>query len=94
VKAVKRATTAELQQLYQALAALCDPRDIEALLADMCTIREIDEMAGRLNVANLLASEQSYTTITEKTGASATTIARVAKALNYGAGGYRRVLGE
>jgi TrpR-related protein YerC/YecD len=88
----KRADASELDYLCQALAGLTDPDDIANLLSDMCTIREIDEMAQRLSVARLLDSDTSYLEITKKTGVSATTIARVAKALNYGAGGYRRVL--
>ena len=94
MKANKRASTAELSYLYQALASLDDPGDIARLLEDMCTIREIDEMSQRLNVARLLAEDLSYAAITKKTGVSTTTIARVAKALNYGADGYRRVLGQ
>jgi TrpR-related protein YerC/YecD len=58
----------------------------------MCTIREVEEMSQRLEVARLLSESEPYTSITEKTGASATTIARVAKSLNYGAGGYLHVL--
>ena len=38
------------------------------------------------------AAGEHYTAIQEATGASATTISRVSKALNYGADGYKRVL--
>ena len=88
----KRATPAELALLYRSLAALTDEQVVAALLEDMCTIREIDEMAQRLYVAKLLENDHSYLDISELTGASATTIARVSKALHYGAGGYRSVL--
>ena len=91
---LKRATPEELELLYRALANQNDVQVIAALLEDMCTIREIHEMAQRLTVAKLLAEEQSYNMITEETGASATTIARVSKALNYGAGGYEIVLAQ
>ncbi|MCL1891253.1 MAG: YerC/YecD family TrpR-related protein [Coriobacteriia bacterium] len=88
----KPATPQDLKRLYRALASLANEQAVAALLEDICTIREIDEMAQRLFVAQLLAEEHSYTYISEQTGASATTIARVSKALNHGAGGYRRVL--
>jgi TrpR-related protein YerC/YecD len=91
-KKVRPATAEQLDQLYAALARLKEPVDIAALLEDMCTIREVEEMAQRLEVARLLTEQASYTAITELTGASATTIARVAKALNHGAGGYEKVL--
>ncbi|MCL2528897.1 MAG: YerC/YecD family TrpR-related protein [Coriobacteriia bacterium] len=92
-KSVRPATQLELERLYAALAELDDPLDIAALLADMCTIREVEEMSQRLEVARLLSIGEPYTTITEKTGASATTIARVSKSLYHGAAGYARVLG-
>ena len=88
----KRASKSELQRLYQAFAALSNPDDIKALMEDICTIREIDEMAQRLDVAFRLDGGESYNSIQESTGASATTIARVSKCLNYGAQGYRRVI--
>ena len=91
-KSVRKATDEELQRLYEALASLDDPNDIAALLVDMCTIREVEEMSQRLEVARLLSLGEPYVAITEKTGASATTIARVSKALYYGASGYTRVL--
>ena len=91
-KSVRPATDSELQRLYAAFAGLGKPEEIAALLEDMCTIREIEEMSQRLEVARLLHEKEPYTAITEKTGASATTIARVAKSLNYGADGYTKVL--
>ena len=46
----------------------------------------------RLPSAQLLKSQATYTEIVEKTGVSTATIGRVNRALNYGAGGYQRVL--
>ena len=88
----KRATPEELELLYRTLAAQTDTQVIAALLEDMCTIREINEMAQRLTLAKYLAAERSYNSISEETGASATTIARVSKALHYGKGGYKIAL--
>jgi TrpR-related protein YerC/YecD len=85
----KRASDAELQRLYRAFAEPKTPEQVEALMEDLCTIREVHEMAQRLTVAFMLDAGESYATIEKKTGASATTIARVSKCLNHGAGGYR-----
>jgi len=82
----------EIRTLCATFAAIDDPDKISALLEDCCTIREVHEMAQRLRVAQLLSQGVSYALIQEQTGASATTIARVSKSLNYGAGGYRYVL--
>jgi len=89
-----RLRTDEVESLLSALLALEDADEAYALLVDLCTVREIQEMAQRLEVAKLLAAGEHYSAIQEATGASATTIARVSKALNYGADGYRRVLGR
>ncbi len=89
--------TKEVEDLLQVLAALDDTDHIFALLEDLFTIREIKETSQRLAVARLLSAGRSYASIEEATGASATTIARVSKCLNYGAGGYAHafeVLGE
>ncbi len=88
----KRASDLELQRLYRAFATLDDPAEIQALMDDLCTIREVDEMAQRLDVAFRLDTGESYTAIQEQTGVSAATIARVSKCLNYGSQGYRRVI--
>ena len=88
----KHVSFEELQRLYTTIAHIDDPTQIQALMEDLCTIREVNEMAQRLTVAFMLNAGESYTVIQEKTGASATTIARVSKCLNYGTGGYRAVI--
>ncbi|MDP2401964.1 MAG: YerC/YecD family TrpR-related protein [Actinomycetota bacterium] len=88
----ERLRTAEVDELLRALLALDDADEAFAFLQDICTIREIQDMAQRLQVAALLAAGEHYSQIQELTGASATTISRVSKALNYGADGYRTVL--
>jgi len=88
----KRASAEEMNRLFQAFADTSKPDEIQAFMDDLCTIKELHDMAQRLNVAYMLDSGESYVAIQEKTGASATTIARVSKCLNYGAGGYRLVI--
>jgi len=87
-----RLRTREVDELLSALLTIESPEDAYAFLLDLCTVREIQEMAQRLEVARLLSEGEHYTAIQESTGASATTISRVSKALNYGADGYKRVL--
>lgn len=84
--------TPEVEALLRLLATTTDPDDIFNLLQDLCTIREITDMSQRLEVARLLAAKVSYTEIQNRTGASSTTISRVSKCLNYGAGGYARAV--
>ena len=87
-----RVRTPEVNELLAALLAVETADEAFALLQDLCTIREIHDMAQRLHVARLLAAGEHYSAIQELTGASATTISRVSKALNYGADGYAAIL--
>ena len=80
--------TPEVDALLEVFAHVTNPDDIFKLFEDLLTVREIKDTSQRLDVARMLKAGKSYTAIEQKTGASATTIARVSKALNYGAGGY------
>lgn len=84
--------TPEVDDLLEVLVSIGDKDELFALFEDLFTIREIKETSQRLSVARLLDEGKPYTAIAEATGASATTIARVSKALNYGSGGYRFAL--
>lgn len=87
-----RLRTPEVEALLEAFVTLDDPEEVFAFLQDVCTIREILDMAQRLAVARLLAQGVHYARIQELTGASSTTISRVSRCLNYGEGGYRRII--
>lgn len=89
-----RLRTPEVEALLRALLALEDADEAYAFLQDVCTIREIQDLAQRLAVARMLAAGEHYTHIQEVTGASTTTISRVSRSLNYGADGYTRVIGR
>ena len=89
-----RVRTPEVDELLRGLLLLGTEDEAYALLLDLCTIREIQDMAQRLQVARMLAAGEHYSAIQVTTGASATTISRVSKSLNYGADGYARVLGK
>ena len=89
-----RVRTREVDDLVKSFLSLQSADEGYALLTDLCTIREIQDMAQRLEVARMLDAGEHYTAIQETTGASATTISRVSKSLHYGADGYARVLGR
>ena len=80
--------------LAQAILALNSEEDCYRLFEDLFTIREIQDLGQRLEVARLLQNQSTYTEIVEKTGVSTATIGRVNRALNYGAGGYQLVLSK
>lgn len=82
--------TREVEDLLKVLAGITNKDDMFALLEDLFTVREIKDTSQRLEVACMLRDGKSYAVIEQETGASATTIARVSKALNYGADGYKK----
>ena len=84
--------TASRNKLYQAVLNLQTLEECEQFFEDLCTIREITDMAQRLEAAVLLDRKVSYQTIAKQVGISTATIGRVSKCLNYGAGGYRLAL--
>lgn len=78
--------------LCDALVALSSREECYAFLEDACTIKEVLDIAQRLEVAKMLAQGVSYAVISKQTGASTATISRVSKAYEYGSGGYQLVL--
>lgn len=61
-------------------------------LRDVATLSEMRALSERLECAKLLAQGLSYREVASRTGASTTTVTRVAAFLENGAGGYRKVL--
>ena len=78
--------------LLRAIFTLVNEQECEDVFSDLCAVREIQEMAQRLEVARLLAKGLVYADISKETGASTTTISRVNRSINYGAGGYSAVI--
>ena len=82
----------ERQRLVAALCSLQTPQEVEALLTDLLTSREIEDLSQRLEVATMLSRGHSYLDVSRATGVSSTTVSRVSKCLNGAVGGYRLVL--
>ena len=82
----------EFNELYNAILSLKTNQDCRAFFEDICTIKELETMSQRLEVARMLIGGATFNEIVASTGASTTTISRVNRCLNYGDGGYRLVL--
>ena len=80
------------ERLFSVIAQLKDAKECSNFFEDLCTIKEIQDMAQRLETAILLSKSENYQTISAKVGVSSATISRVNRCLNYGTGGYRAVL--
>ena len=82
----------DFNELYKAILSLENEEDCRLFFEDICTIKELETMSQRLEVAKLLSGGATFNEIVAKTGASTTTISRVNRCLNYGDGGYRKVI--
>lgn len=86
--------TESVERLFAVLSSLNSKEEVRQLLEDLCTVKEILDMAQRLDVAVLLEKGVNYQTISQEVNVSTATISRVSKCLNYGSGGYRNVLAK
>ena len=78
--------------LFKAILKLKDVEDCRKFFEDVCTIKELQDITQRLEVASLLSKGKNYQEVSKATGASTATISRVNKCLQYGKNGYKIVL--
>ena len=81
-----------VDRLFTVISQLKDKEECRRFFDDLCTIKEILDMAQRLEVAMLLKQGVNYQTISQQVNVSTATISRVSKCLNYGSGGYANAL--
>ena len=80
--------------LFKAVLKLKSIEDCRKFFEDVCTIKEMQDISQRLEVARLLKEGLNYQSVCKETGASTATISRVNKCLNYGSGGYSLVIDD
>ena len=81
-----------VDRLFETILNLGSIDECYAYFEDLCTIKEVKDMAQRLDTAILLSQGYSYQKIMEHIEISTATIGRVSRALNYGTGGYRAAI--
>ncbi len=81
-----------MRELFQTVSTLETRGELETFFRDLCTLSELEAMAHRWQVVRLLERGLPYLEIAERTGASTTTVTRVAHWLRHGEGGYRLAL--
>ena len=84
--------TPETDQLFEGILKLETVEECYRFFTDICTIKELQAMTQRLQVAKQLYEGRNYNEVYQDTGVSSATICRVNKCLNYGDGGYKTVL--
>ncbi len=81
-----------VEMLVKAILQLKTEEECFAFLEDVCTIKELQDMAQRFDVALKLSDGFNYNQVSSATGASSATISRVNKCLMYGNNGYKTII--
>lgn len=79
------------QLLIQCLVSLQTEEEALAFFEDLCTVKEMEDMEHRLEIAVGLLQGLTFSEVQHETGASSTTVSRVSRCLKYGEG-YRSIL--
>lgn len=82
---------AKRQALYDLIARINNPEDIRALFDDLCTYKEVDNMAERVFAARLLMEGNTYNQVMAQANISSATLSRVSRCVQFGSG-YSRLL--
>ena len=80
-----------VDRLFEVILCLESREDCYRFFEDICTIKEVQDMAQRLDAAFLLDQGMNYQDISREVGISTATISRVSKCLKYGKG-YRNAI--
>ena len=76
----------KIEELYQLIAGIQDPEQIQALFDDLCTRKEIENMAERVFAARLLMEGKTYNQVIAQANISSATLSRVSRCVQYGKG--------
>ena len=82
---------ARLTELYRLIAGIHNPDEIEALFEDLCTRKEVENMAERVFAARLLMEGNTYNQVMAQADISSATLSRVSRCVQYGSG-YSKLL--
>ena len=79
-------TKKHIAALVKLLCSLDNEADCVALLEDLCTAKELENMAERCHAAKLLMEGKTYQQVIERTDISSATLSRVSRCVQYGEG--------
>ena len=80
-----------IRQLFEIIISLNNIDDCQALFDDLCTVKEVENMAERCFVAKLLLEGKTYSQVMEQADISSATLSRVSRCVQYGKG-YSKLL--
>lgn len=76
----------DIKELYNLLSGISDPETMKNLMEDLCTSKEIANMAERIRAAKLLMEGKTYAQVIEQTEISSATLSRVSRCVQCGKG--------
>ncbi|MBQ5910396.1 MAG: TrpR-related protein YerC/YecD [Clostridia bacterium] len=80
-------------ELYNLFAKIDNAEDFKILLDDLCTFKELEQMAGRVAAAKLFIEGKTYNQVIKETNISSATLSRVSRCVQHGQG-YRKFLSK
>ena len=81
----------KIEALFELIVSLKNTEDCRALFQDLCTAKEVENMAERVYAAKLLLEGKTYNQIMELADISSATLSRVSRCVQYGEG-YSKLL--
>ena len=75
-----------IRELYETILSLRTEEDCALLFDDLCTRKEVEQMAQRIRAARLLMAGKTYNQVIEQTNISSATLSRVSRCVQYGEG--------
>ena len=79
------------EALYRLIAETTDPEDVRHLFDDLCTRKEVENMAERVFAAKLLMEGNTYNQVIAQANISSATLSRVSRCVQFGKG-YSKLL--
>ena len=80
-----------IRQLFALITRLDSIDDCQALFDDLCTVKEVENMAERCYAAKLLLEGNTYSQVMAQADISSATLSRVSRCVQYGSG-YSKLL--
>lgn len=91
---MEKFNTESIERLFGVILKLESIEECYNFFEDICTVKELQDLAQRLDVALMLSEGKNYNIISNEVGASSATISRVNKCLMYGNGGYGNAIAK
>ena len=88
-----KARDPRIEFLFKAVLSLQDTNECYEFFEDLCTVKEIENMAERCFAAKLLLEGNTYSQVMAQADISSATLSRVSRCVQYGSG-YSKLLKE